>query len=429
VFRIWGAAVVAISTLRNLEENEAAAVWVPIGELRPWKDNPRLNKRAVAHVAASIRRFGFGSPILARRENGEVIAGHTRLLAALELGLERVPVRYLDLDPADAHLLALADNKTAELADWDDEVLGAILADLAEQKIDLTEGTGFTDSEIERLIEGATEDAAIVEDDRAQLDQAEELLAKWKVASGQVWEIPSAKCRGRAHRLLCGDSRQRSDVTRLFGGERPVWMWTDPPYGVEYVGKTKDALRIQNDGSDGLGDLLGQAFGVADTVLCEGAPIYICHPAGPLSLTFATKFVEAGWRLHETLVWVKDKIVLGHSDYHYKHEPILYGWKGKNRRWYGGRDRVSVLDVERPTANELHPTMKPLALIEATLRNSSKTGDLGYEPFAGSGSTLLAAEQMGRLCFAVEIEPKYCAVILERLAGAGLEPRLADGAA
>jgi len=409
--------------MRNHNENEAAAEWVAVGALRPWKDNPRINSRAIGSVAASIRRFGFGAPILARRENGEVIAGHTRLLAAIKLGLERVPVRYLDLDPADAHLLALADNKTAELAQWDDEVLAAVLADLAEQKLDLTEGTGFTDAEIERLIEGASEDAQTVEDDGVELDAAEELLEKWHIDKGQLWEIPSATAEGRTHRLLCGDARSSADIGRLFGGARAAWMWTDPPYGVAYVGKTKDALTFQNDGSDGLSALLSQAFSAANDVLDEGAPLYVCHPAGPLSLTFGTEFVKVGWHLHETLVWLKDAMVLGHSDYHYKHEPILYGWKGKNRRWYGGRDQVSVIEVERPKANELHPTMKPLGLVEATLKNSSRAGDIGFEPFGGSGSTVLAAEQLGRLCYATEIEPKYCAVILERLAKAGLEPR------
>lgn len=413
--------------MRNQDQNEAAAEWVPIDQLRPWKDNPRINLAAVGSVSASIRRFGFGAPILARRANNEVIAGHTRLAAALKLGLERVPVRFLDLDPADAHLLALADNKTAELAEWDDEVLGAVLADLAEQKLDLTDGTGFTDAEIERLIEGATEDAIAAEDDGAELDAAEELLDKWRVAAGQLWEIPSAKTNGRAHRLFCGDARSAADVGRLFGAVRAAWMWTDPPYGVAYVGKTKDALTIQNDGSDGLEALLSRAFGAADTVLEDGAPIYVCHPAGALSLTFGNEFIKTGWHLHETLVWLKDAMVLGHSDYHYKHEPILYGWKGKNRRWYGGRDQVSVIEAERPKASELHPTMKPLGLIEATLRNSSRAGEVGFEPFGGSGSTLLAAEQLGRVCFATEIEPKYCAVILERLANAGLEPRILEG--
>jgi DNA modification methylase len=411
--------------MRNHDANEAAAEWVPVDRLRAWKDNPRRNQHAVSHVAASIRRFGFGAPILARRENGEVIAGHTRLLAARELGLERVPVRFLDLDPADAHLLALADNKTAELADWDDEVLGAVLADLAEQKLDLTAGTGFSDAEIERLIAGADEDATTTEDSEVELGKTDELLAKWKVKPGQLWEIPSGTVEDRAHRLACGDARSAADVARLFDGERAAWIWTDPPYGVSYEGKTRDALTIQNDGADGLAALLQQAFAAADAVLVDGAPFYICHPTGPLSLVFGAEIQRLGWRLHQQLVWVKDTMVLGHSDYQLKHEGVFYGWKGKNRPWFGGRDRVSTLEVERPKVSELHPTSKPLKLIEVTLSNSSRPGDLGYEPFGGSGSTFVAAEQLGRLVFGLEIEPKYCAVILERLSAAGLEPRLA----
>jgi DNA modification methylase len=216
-------------------------------------------------------------------------------------------------------------------------------------------------------------------------------------------------------------------VARLFGDdERAVWMWTDPPYGVDYVGKTKDALRLQNDGSDGLPELLSAAFGAADAVLCDGAPIYVCHPTGPLSLTFGTEFQRVGWRLHQQLVWVKDTLVLGHSDYQQKHEGVFYGWKGKNRRWYGGRDQVTVLEIERPKRAETHPTQKPLKLIEATLKNSSRRGDLGLELFAGSGSTFLASEQMGRVVAGVEIEPKYCAVILDRLAQLGLTPTVTE---
>jgi DNA modification methylase len=159
-------------------------------------------------------------------------------------------------------------------------------------------------------------------------------------------------------------------------------------------------------------------------VLAEGAPIYICHPGGPQSVIFGQAFLKVGWRFHETIIWKKDRFVLGHSDYHYEHEPIIYGWKGKNRSWYGGRDQSSVLEVARPQASELHPTVKPLGLIELALKNSSKKGDLGYEPFGGSGSTLVAAEQLGRLVNTIEIEPKYCAVILERISGLGLQPAL-----
>lgn len=200
-------------------------------------------------------------------------------------------------------------------------------------------------------------------------------------------------------------------------------MWSDPPYGVNYVGKTKDALTIENDGSEDLPSLLDRCFSVADSVLMDGAPIYIAHPAGVLSLIFGQKFVEAGWKFHETLVWIKNSMVLGHSDYHYKHEPIIYGWKGSNRKWYAGRDQVSTLEYDRPQRSELHPTMKPIDLVIHCINNSTRKNDLVYEPFCGSGTTLLACENTNRKCRSVELSPDYCAVILQRFKDAtGKEP-------
>jgi hypothetical protein len=163
--------------------------------------------------------------------------------------------------------------------------------------------------------------------------------------AGAALGDPSATVPGRAHRLLCGDSRRAEDALRVMDGDKARWCWTDPPYGVEYEGGTADHLRIQNDGAKDLPELLRCSFAAADAVLTEGAPIYVAHPAGPLSLEFGRAFLGAGWHLHQTLVWVKDAMVLGHSDYHYQHEPLLYGWKGKNRSWYGGRDKVSTLAV------------------------------------------------------------------------------------
>ena len=405
---------------------EPAAEWVATEKLRPWAHNPRKNDQVVERVADSIRRFGFGAPIIARKADGEVIAGHTRLKAAIRLGLPRVPVRYLDLDPADAHLLALADNKTSELADWDEAALGLVLEQLRAEDMDLLAGTGFSDAEIQRLIDGAhANEGGATGDDAAALDRPSELQQKWSTAVGQHWEVPSKTVPGRVHRLACGDSTDREVVARLFDGAVASWMWTDPPYGVEYEGKTGDALKIRNDGAEGLPALLAAAFANADRVLAEGAPIYIAHPAGPLAVEFGCAFLGAGWHLHQTLVWVKNAMVLGHSDYHYRHEPLLYGWKGSRskRPWFGGRDKDSVLAFDRPAASEEHPTMKPIELIAHCLRSSSASGSLGYEPFGGSGSTLLAAEQLGRLCYGIELDPRYAAVILERLAALGLEPR------
>jgi DNA modification methylase len=412
-------------------KSEAAAEWVATAALTPWVQNPRKNDPAVARVVASIQRFGFGAPILARRADGEVIAGHTRLKAALALGLDRVPVRYLDLDPADAHLLALADNKLGELAGWDEPQLLALLGDLRQQDADAAAVAGWGDAEIDALLKAAGDAVladgaptpAVTEDD-VPVDRADELRTKWATAAGQLWEIPSARGRGM-HRLLCGDSTRPEDVGRVMGRDRAAWMWTDPPYGVSYVGKTKAALTIQNDGAGDLPAFVGAAFAAADAVLVDGAPVYVAHPAGALCVEFGKAFLAAGWHFHETLVWVKDAMVLGHSDYHFQHEPIIYGWKGKNRPWFGGRDKVSLLRHPKPNRSESHPTMKPVGLVAECLANSSAPAAVGFEPFSGSGTTLVAAEQLGRLCRAVELEPKYVAVALERLAALGLTPRLA----
>jgi len=246
------------------------------------------------------------------------------------------------------------------------------------------------------------------EDPGAQIDKAEELREKWGVESGQLWQLG-------AHRLICGDCTDRAVVERVMGGERADCMWTDPPYGVDYVGKTKDALTIENDGADSLPGLLFAAFSTASGVIDDGAPFYIAAPPGRQSHDFSTAILSIPeWRWHETLVWVKDSMVLGHSDYHYRHEIVYYGWKGQNRNWYAGRDQTTVFEIPRPKRSAEHPTMKPPELVEAHLKNSTLKGDNVYEPFAGSGTTLIACERLGRKCRAVEISAGYCAVAIER---------------
>lgn len=199
-------------------------------------------------------------------------------------------------------------------------------------------------------------------------------------------------------------------------------MWTDPPYGVSYVGGTDRHLTIRNDDADGLDLLLAGAFAAADQVLAPGAAIYVAHPAGALSLTFLQRFAAQGWRLHQTLVWVKNSLVLGRSDYHYRHEPVPFGYKaaeaGRRGRgghgWYGDDAQSSVFEVDRPQRNEDHPTSKPVALVSAMLRNSSRTGEVVLDPFLGSGSTLVACEQLGRRCHGLELDPKYVDVVVAR---------------
>jgi DNA modification methylase len=407
-----------------------AAVWVRLDELKPWAKNPRKNDKAVDPVVDSIRAFGFGAPILARKANSEIIAGHTRFRAAQKLGLERVPVRFLDLDEERAHLLALADNRIGEVAVWEDAALGAVLAELKESGVEL-DVTGFAEHEVEKLLRLVG--AQPTGDESEALETApEKLQAKWATALGQTWLIPSQTVRGGGHRLRCGSSIETADVAALMDGELAMMMWTDPPYGVSYVGRTADALEIENDkqSPEVLRRFLVECFRAAP--LNPGAGWYVCHPAGGISLQFRLAVDEVGWVYRQGLVWVKDSMVLGRSDYHYKHEPIIFGYtngaKGRRGRggdgWNGGSAETSVFDVARPKVSELHPTMKPVELVARMVRNSSRPGGIVYEPFSGSGSTMIACEQSRRLCRAMELDPKYVAVALERMAEIGCHGQL-----
>lgn len=445
-----------------------AAVYLPLDVLRPNPRNPRLHGAEVERLARTILRTTWGAPILAQRSTMRIIGGHGRLEAARMIaagmvvdGIERggpahrfdrdapapllLPVRLVDVSDAEADAMTLADNAKALQGTDDAAAVVAMATASFERDADVMRDMGYGSAELDAMVKAAG-DAVLrdapdagdvehrevigdaprerieVEEDEAPVDRAEELRAKWNTAPGQLWAIPSSH--GGEHRILCGDSTKAEDVSRVMAGDVAVWCWTDPPYGVEYVGKTADALVIENDGALDLPVLLRGAFAGIDAAVCDGAPIYIAHPAGALSYEFMTAWKTVGWRWHQTLAWVKQTFVLGHADYHYQHEPILYGWKGKNRRWYGGRDKRSVLAHDKPSRNGEHPTMKPVSLVADCLQNSSQPGDIGYEPFSGSGTTLVAAEQTGRRCRAIELAPKYVAVALERLAALGLEPRL-----
>ncbi|MBO9539666.1 DNA modification methylase [bacterium] len=380
---------------------EAAAVWVAIGELTPWDQNPRKNEAAVEKVVESIRRFGFGSPILAR-PNGEVIAGHTRLKAAERLGLDRVPVRYLDLDPADAHLLALADNKLGEIAEWDESLLAEILKDLDPEDAALA---GFGAEELEDLLSELEEQEAFLTDPDDVPEVPEEPITK----PGDLWMM------GR-HRLLCGDSTRAEDVERLMNGHKATMVFTDPPYNVDYVGKTKDALKIQNDSmsdADFFRFLLA-AYACMLTHTEPGGAIYVCH-ADSEGTNFRKALVEAGWLLKQCLIWVKSAFVMGRQDYHWQHEPILYGWApGTAHHWHGDRKQSTVWNFDRPNRSEDHPTMKPVELVERALANSSVRGGKVLDLFGGSGTTLVACEKNGRSAFLMELDPHYCDVIVRR---------------
>lgn len=385
--------------------------WAPIASVIPYARNPRRNEAAVAKVAASLREYGWRQPIVVD-DTLTVIAGHTRLAAARSLGMTTVPVHVArGLTKAQVRAYRIADNRTGQEAEWDNDLLALEFADLAGEGFDLSL-TGFDPDELTALMAPAS---GIL--DGADLDDAPPLPAEPITKPGDLIIL------GR-HRVLSGDSTKAEDVARLMVGSVAECLWTDPPYGVSYVGKTKDALTIENDGAEGLEALLGGAFAAADSALAPGGRVYCAAPAGPRNLAFRVAFVAAGWRLHQELVWVKSSMVLGHADYHYRHEPILYGYKpGEGRvgrgdhpgtRWYGDHSQTSVFEIDKPSRSKEHPTMKPVELVRRCLENSSKAGDVILDTFGGSGTTLLAAEVLGRTACLMELDPRYCDVIVMR---------------
>ncbi len=393
------------SPKRRAPKSDAFPPSVPIADLRPYPGNPRRGDLEV--IKESLEVNGQFRPILVNRRNNEVLAGNHTLRAAKELGWSEIAVTYVDADEAQAKRIVLADNRSNDLAGYDEEALAELL-----EELDDLEGTGFQQEDLDALL-----DDLQAEGDPTGEDDPPPLPTKAKTKLGDVYLL------GR-HRLICADARQPGAYERLLESERVDLLWTDPPYGVEYEGKTSEALRIQGDGAGGLDELLQSAFSSADAVLKRGARLYICHPSGELSIPTIEAFLAQGWRLHQQLVWVKDSLVLGHSDYQYRHELILYGHKPGSPRigrgasgWFGDDSQTTVLEVDRPKASRLHPTMKPPELIEIALHNSASRSHLVLDSFAGSGSTLVACEQSGRSSRLIEIDPRYCDVIVERFEG------------
>jgi DNA modification methylase len=378
---------------------------LPISELHPDPANVRQHPdRNLEAIKASLARFGQQKPIVIDANN-VVRAGNGTLAAAKALGWTEIDAVRTGLNGSEATAFAISDNRTAELAEWDESALYAQLASLQDEGFDLPE-LGFDTAEVADLLDAPAGSG----DTDAIPDEPEK---PW-VQSGDLFLLGE-------HRLLCGSSTDAADVDRLMDGKRARCMWTDPPYGVSYVGKTKNALTIENDGAEGLEALINAAFAQADRVLEPGGAIYVAHPAGALNVTFGVSFLAAGWRLHETLIWVKDSFALGHSDYHFRHEPIFYGYKPGEGRWgrggqgwYGDDAQDSIFEVPKPRRNDKHPTSKPVDLIVRMLKNSTQPGDRVYEPFAGSGSTLIACQTLGRKCCALEIDPRYAQVVIER---------------
>lgn len=393
--------------------------------LRRHPKNPKAHD--LAAVRTSIERFGFISPVVLNDTDRTVAEGHGRVdtltqmqscgapsPAGIRLGPDGqwlVPTVHVRLEPGEADAYRIAANRTVELGGWDPVLLADLLRSTAKGAEGLT-GTGFTTKDMDELL-------ASVQRERQPKPDPEDIPPA--PSKREVRLHPGDLVRLGEHRLLVGDATKLADVQRTVGLSRPNCLWTDPPYGVNYTGGTKQRLTIANDDPGGLRDLLCGAFSAADAVLAPGSPIYVCHPAGPLSMVVAEEFCRVGWSFRQSLVWVKNSAVLGRSDYHYRHEPILYGFKpgpgrlGRGgRAWHGGNDASSVFEIPRPSASPDHPTAKPVRLVEAMLRNSSRGGDTVLDPFVGSGTTLIACELLGRHFAGLELDPRYAQVTVDR---------------
>ena len=376
------------------------ALVVPIESIELHPRNPRIGD--VEAVAASLRRFGQLKPLVVQGSTMFCVAGNHLLRAARALGWTEIAANVEELDDATAIAYMLADNRTADLGGYDDDLLVAILAE--QDAADNLAATGYDADDVAALLRAAGH--ADQRDPDAVPDLPPE--AEVYVLPGELWAL------GR-HRLLVGDATDPNAVARLTADAPVDLVFTDPPYGVGYIGGTPAHLTIANDdlGADGTRALVADALRLAR--LRPGGAFYVMAPAGPLLLAFLLAIGDAGLALRQMLTWVKDRFVLGHGDYHYRHEPMLYGWRDGGRHLFrGDRTQDSVWEIPRPARSELHPTMKPVELVERAVRNSSMPGERVLDMFAGSGTTLIAAERAERICLAMELDPRYAQVAIER---------------
>lgn len=392
-----------------------------VDKLVPYAKNARTHSDAqVAQIAGSISEFGFVNPILLGDDN-VIIAGHGRLMAAKMLGIKKVPaIRLKHLSEAQRRALVIADNKIAENAGWDEGLLREELIALGDLDFDV-DLLGFDAEELDSILlidDGAS--GGLTDEDAAP-----EVPEKPVSVEGDIWICGE-------HKVLCGDSTMIDSYNTLMGEELADMVFTDPPYNVNYANSMKDKMRgkarpIQNDNlGDGFGDFL---YDVCTNLMmmCKGA-MYVCMSSSELH-TLQSAFVGAGGKWSTFIIWAKNTFTLGRADYQRQYEPILYGWKdGHEHFWCGARDQSDVWFVNKPVKNDLHPTMKPVELVERAIHNSSKTKDIVLDAFGGSGSTMIACEKTGRRARLIELDPKYVDVIVKRWEEfTGKKATLADG--
>lgn len=377
----------------NIEKLKAAE-YNPRKDLKPEDEEYQKIKR-------SILEFGYVAPIIVNADM-TVIGGHQRLKVLKELGYEEVECNIVDLDKTKEKALNIALNKIT--GEWDNSKLEELLAELKETDINM-DMTGFTFDEVDNIlkdIEGSKEDDF-------DLDQALNEIEEPTTRPGDIWILGK-------NRLMCGDSTQKENVLRLMDKQEADMLLTDPPYNVDYEGKTVDALKIENDNmtsTEFYNFLLDSFRNMFEVTKC-GSSVYVFH-ADTEGLNFRNAFNAVGFKLAQCLVWVKNTFVMGRQDYQWRHEPILYGWKeGAGHYFINDRKQSTVLEFDKPTRNAEHPTMKPIDLLVYLIKNSSKENDLILDLFGGSGSTLIAAEQVKRRCYTMELDPKYCDVIVKR---------------
>jgi site-specific DNA-methyltransferase (adenine-specific) len=398
-------------------QNDLRGLACSIDDLNLLPGNPRRGN--VDAVARSLEAFGQRKPVVASRSDRVVIAGNHTLQAARSLGWVELAVVWVDDDEVTSKAFALADNRTAELGDYDEALLAELIGEVGSVDPELLVASGWSEEAVAELVASLEPEVLPVVGDPDEVP--EQVVARSVL--GDVWLLGS-------HRVMCGDSTSPTDVDRLMGGGKADMTWTDPPYGVDYVGKTKEALTIKNDGAEQSAGLLDGAFGSLVAATKPGGAVYVAAPSGPAGNPFAVKLLELGI-FRQRLVWVKNTMVLGHSDYHYRHEDIYFGYtpNGKGRRgrggdgWYGDHSQTTVLEFPKPSRNAEHPTMKPVELIEYCLQNSSKPKDKILDLFGGSGSTLIAAHQTNRVAYLMELDPHYVDVICARFQKAtGIKP-------